>query len=333
MDRRMFIKTSGAVAAHTAAFSSVSSAQQQKQKNTKPFEPSNPFDRDGNWYKCALHVHTTTSDGDVDVPTRLKQYRGAGYNAVAVTDHWKTNDLTGFSDEDFLAINGMEFHPQTSTDASAHHFVGLDLPHPLSLDRDKPAQTLIDKVLDVGGKVIYAHPYWTAHTLEELLEVKGYIGVEVYNSHCDLSNVKGYSSVHIDQLLNNGRIIGLVGVDDIHKSGWIDHGWTMIKAKGLNKDDIMDAISTGSYYCSNGAVIDDCRIKDGKITLQCPPASEIRFLFNGAGGGRRYKADNGSTITQAEWDFSENRREVDWIRAEVIDENGKYAWTSPFVVT
>jgi len=29
--------------------------------------PANPFLQEGNWYKAALHVHTKTSDGDVDV--------------------------------------------------------------------------------------------------------------------------------------------------------------------------------------------------------------------------------------------------------------------------
>ena len=38
----------------------------------------NPFEVKGKWFKAALHVHTTNSDGDVDVTTRLKQYREQG---------------------------------------------------------------------------------------------------------------------------------------------------------------------------------------------------------------------------------------------------------------
>ena len=53
----------------------------------------NPFAIKGKWYKAALHVHTTTSDGDVDVATRIKQYRDKGFDIVAITDHRKTNDL------------------------------------------------------------------------------------------------------------------------------------------------------------------------------------------------------------------------------------------------
>ena len=177
MDRRSFIKTSGVVV--TSVCSNTFGDSRMQVTQIQPSPPVNVFDQPGQWYKTALHVHTTTSDGDVDVATRIGQYRDLGYNVVAITDHWKTNDLSGFSDDRFLAINGMEAHPKTGTGAPAHHFLCLDLPHPFELARDLAAQDLVDKVIEVGGKVIYAHPYWTAHTLEELFELKGYIGIEV----------------------------------------------------------------------------------------------------------------------------------------------------------
>ena len=335
MNRRIFIKTSG-IAATATAFSGSLSAEDnseyaQNEKTINP-QPLNPFEQEGNWYKAALHVHTTTSDGDVDVKTRLDQYRAAGYDVVAVTDHWKTNDLTHHTNEKFLAINGMEAHPQTGTGAPAHHFVCLDLPHPFELQKDLPAQELIDKVLNVGGEVIYAHPYWTAHTLEELLEVSGYIGVEVYNSHCDLATAKGYNYVHIDQLLNKGRIFSLTSVDDIHRSDWIGLGWTMIKAKSLDKDSIMNAVKKGSYYASCGPVIKDCRIEDGTIKITTSEVAKIRFLFDSLGGGREFRANQGELITQASWKFTDHRRPVKWLRAEVVDKNGRYAWTNPYTL-
>ena len=331
MKRRQFLQ-SGIAAMGTAILTQRASAQQALPAPplpSKPTPPSNPFLREGNWYKAALHVHTTTSDGDVDVATRLKQYRDAGFHVVAVTDHWKTNDLSGFSDERFLAINGMEAHPKTSTGAPAHHFVCLDLPHPFELDRKQPAQKLIDTVRRVGGKVVYAHPYWTTHTINELLEVTGYIGVEVYNAISDLGNAKGYSQIHADQLFNKGVLVGLTSVDDIHKSAWLGYGWTMVRAKGLTKNEIMEAIGAGSFYASCGPTIEMCRIEKETIAITCSPASEIRFQFNGCGGGLRYRAEKDRPLTKAEWKFG--RIHPKWVRAEVIDKDGKYAWTNPFV--
>lgn len=40
--------------------------------------PVNPFELPGQWYKANLHTHTTKSDGDVDLPVRVEQYKSHG---------------------------------------------------------------------------------------------------------------------------------------------------------------------------------------------------------------------------------------------------------------
>jgi len=330
MDRRTFIKTSGAMAAQAAV---VSAQRTVAPAGTSPAPALvNPFEQEGRWYKAALHVHTTNSDGDVDLATRLAQYRETGYQVVAVTDHWKTNDLTGCSDDRFLAVSGLEAHPKTGTGAPAHHFVCLNLPHPFELARDLSAQALIDKVREAGGKVIYAHPYWSAHTLEEMTEVSGYVGVEVFNAVCHLRWNKGYSSVHWDQLLNKGQLLAAVATDDVHKTSEINRGWTMIKAKTLDTAAIMKAIGSGCYYASGGPVIEDCRIEAGVIRIATSPIQQACFLFDGSAGGHVERAEAGKSLTKAEWSFGGDRRKYQWIRVEIVDEAGNHAWTNPLVV-
>ena len=62
----------------------------------------------GTFYKANLHCHTTISDGK-KTPEEIKElYMKNGYSIVAFTDHnafIPHNDLT---DENFLALNGME---------------------------------------------------------------------------------------------------------------------------------------------------------------------------------------------------------------------------------
>lgn len=327
MKRRTFIQF-GTAAAGAAALSATAHGETAAKPSAKPVPPENPFLLDGTWYKAALHVHTTTSDGDVDVATRLKQYREAGYHVVAVTDHWKTNDLTGFSDNAFLAINSMEAHPRTGTGAPAHHFVCLDLPHPFELDRKLKAQDLVDKVREAGGKVIYAHPYWTEHSLDEMRDITGFIGIEIYNAHCDFASAKGYNDPHVDQALTKLGLFSLTSVDDIHKTAWINTGWTMIRAKELTKPAIMAAITAGHTYSSTGAVITDFRIENNDtVRITCHPASKISFFYDGAGGGRFFTAKDGKPLTDASWKFGSGKRK--WIRAEVVDAAGKHAWTNP----
>jgi hypothetical protein len=331
MDRRTFIQISGAMATQAAVLSAQADAAQTRA--TGPATAlTNPFEQEGRWYKAALHVHTTTSDGDVDVATRLAQYRAAGYQVVAVTDHWRTNDLSACSDDGFLAISGLEAHPKTGTKAPPHHFVCLNLPHPSQLSPDLPAQALIDKVIEAGGKVIYAHPYWSAHSLAEMTEVSGYVGLEVFNAVCHLRWNKGSSAVHWDQLLNKGMLLPAVATDDVHKTSEINRGWTMIKAPALDTARIMQAIGSGCYYGSCGPLIEDCRIAAGVIRIATSPVTQANFFFDGSAGGHIVQAEAGKTLTNAQWSFGGERRRYKWIRVEVVDQAGNYAWTNPLAI-
>jgi hypothetical protein len=180
-----------------------------------------------------------------------------------------------------------------------------------------------------GGRVIYAHPYWTAHSIEELMEVSGYCGVEVYNAVCDLGASKGFNHVHWDQLLNKGRIVPAIATDDVHKSKDINLGWTMIRADALNLAAILAAVESGCTYASCGPVVDDFRIDGETIRIQSSPAAIIRFLYNGQGGGKTFRAEPGQSLSSAEWKFGGGKRSIGWIRAEVVDAAGRHAWTQP----
>jgi len=48
-----------------------------------------PFDDEGGiWLRCALHAHTTNSDGDMPPDKLVQHYERAGYDVLALTDHW-----------------------------------------------------------------------------------------------------------------------------------------------------------------------------------------------------------------------------------------------------
>ena len=63
----------------------------------------------GNFYKVNLHAHSTISDGSL-TPSQIKEeYLKRGYSAVAFTDHnilLPHHDLT---DENFIALTGIEY--------------------------------------------------------------------------------------------------------------------------------------------------------------------------------------------------------------------------------
>src|ERR687898_3419191 len=46
----------------------------------------------GEWLRCALHAHTTRSDGELDPGALAAHYARAGYDVLAITDHWRRTE-------------------------------------------------------------------------------------------------------------------------------------------------------------------------------------------------------------------------------------------------
>ena len=64
----------------------------------------------GSFYKANLHCHSTFSDGEW-TPEEIKEnYKKQGYSVVAFTDHNLYLSHQELSDEEFLALNGVEIN-------------------------------------------------------------------------------------------------------------------------------------------------------------------------------------------------------------------------------
>ena len=63
--------------------------------------------------KVNLHMHTTRSDGQYSPATALRAYRNEGYDAVALTDHWRYG--AGGNDEGMTVLSGAEYNLDGST--------------------------------------------------------------------------------------------------------------------------------------------------------------------------------------------------------------------------
>jgi hypothetical protein len=287
---------------------------------------TNPFESSGNWYKANLHCHSIVSDGEASPQERIEQYRDAGYHILALTDHEIACDLAGKIGPEFLVIGGMESHPPCPFGGDMYHLLCLNVPKNFSLPEHTNAETRISLVKHAGGIVFMAHPYWCGHNLNHLMAVEGYTGIEVYNGTAEKIG-KPISAVHWDDLLDAGRFVSAIAVDDTHRGRDIFMGWTMIRARSLDTPSVVEALATGAFYASSGPVIEDVRVKGAKIVVQCSPVAQINFISRRSHGLRVY-AEDGGFITDAECSI---RDILKYVRIEVVDQTGRRAWTNPMV--
>ena len=298
-------------------------------------EFNNPWTVEGVWLKGNLHAHTDRSDGMLTVEEVIEAYRGRGYRFLSITDH----GMLTYPDErprDILLIPGEEISVGTSSAGTRFHILTINVEEELPVeegDPDESPQRVIDLTLRYGGLPIVAHPYWSGFNLQDLMSLKNYIGIEIYNTTCELNRQRGLSTVHWDGLLSNGwRLYGFAG-DDAHmerRPGLppdIGGAWIMVKAEEPTVEAVVDAISRGLFYSSNGPEIRGLDIGEGVIHVETSPVRWISFVSNPT-LGLRYTAERGE-ITEAEFRVTGDET---YIRIEVSDIYGRKAWTNPIYV-
>ena len=64
---------------------------------------------EGKFYKANLHSHSTVSDGHFTPEEMKEKYMEKGYSIIAFTDHGRLVPHNELTDENFLALNGLEY--------------------------------------------------------------------------------------------------------------------------------------------------------------------------------------------------------------------------------
>ncbi len=288
---------------------------------------ANPFEApDGAWLKVNLHTHTTASDGTRSITERIAEYHAAGYQALAVTDHRVVTPVPESIPDGFLVIQGIEMHP-ACPGGDLYHLVALNVPTDFRYDESAGADALVRSVRECGGEVVFAHPYWCGHTPAQIMAVQGIAAIEVYNATCTKIG-KGFSSVVWDYLLDAGRPLPAVAVDDTHGGRDIFMGWTMLRVRERSVEGILEALRTGAGYSSSGPEIHDLRVAGGKARVACSPAREIHFMCRRS-RGRSFYCDGGAPLTEAETAVSPG---AGYLRVEVVDARGRRAWSNPIPI-
>ncbi|NLS79917.1 MAG: CehA/McbA family metallohydrolase [Chloroflexi bacterium] len=297
---------------------------------------ANPFAAPGQWYKGAVHVHSTRSDGKLSPEEVMKAHRERGYDFLALTDHNVITDLSALSDKTFLNIPSVEWTYDRNELGQSYHIVVLGVRQNLTLSHETPIQEAIDAWAAAGATIFVAHTYWSGMVYSELLPLDKLIGLEVYNTSSMTDHGKGLAAVHWDDVLVRGKRWWGLAVDDTH---WISEpgrpyydtfgGWVMVKSQKLDEASILAALRQGQFYSSSGPEILDYRIENGVAYLKCSPAQVINFVGHTQWGTQR-RAAPGQTVTEAEYRLNGKER---YLRGECMDAEGNKAWTNPIYLS
>ncbi len=295
-----------------------------------------PFDADGDWLRCALHAHTTNSDGEASPRELVELYEGLGFDVLATTDHWVRTVEP--STDGLLVIPGAELNATAGgLDQDAHVLaIGIEADPVVPEYTFAPLEEVVAWIAANGGVPYLAHTYWSGLRTEQWEECEGLLGIEVYNAGCDLELGRGDSGLHWDEALERGRLLHGLAADDSHHPGRDSgHAWTWVRCADRTPAAVLDALRTGSFYGSCGPEIHSVEVDDVSVWVRCSPVASAT-LFSGRKTGSRANVgpyqhrseildrdDEGITAARLErsWDAS-------YGRLELADAQGRKAWTN-----
>ena len=301
-----------------------------------------PFNRDGEWLRCQLHSHTTNSDGEATPDGLVEHYVRAGFDVLAITDHWH---ITTAAHDDLLLIPSSELSAKLEGrgdfDADVLAY-GIDvLPEPR--EEFPSIAAAADWIVAQGGVAYLAHPYWSGLRAEDYLEAPKLSGIEVMNAGSDLLQGNGLSAVHWDDILHRGATCLGIATDDSHYAGQDSRlAWTMVAAPERSRDAVLAALRDGDFYATSGAALLGIEVDAGGIEVRCGPARSVTVRSGPWDGcrvdarplamnwrGRVLDRRHDGAITRARFEPPEYWK---WGRVEVVSVEGATAWSNPFTV-
>lgn len=207
----------------------------------------NPYSTTNNykWYKVNMHAHTNAwygiTTGNSISDSVISKYKHFGFDIIGISDYMKINSYLS---------NNTHYIPVYE------HGFWLSKVHQLSIGAKKVVwhdffiyfnvhqkQYIINKVKGNSDMIALNHPrHMGAYTPYDLKQLTNYDCFEVLN--------RSWFSIALwDTLLSTGHYVPLIANDDCHDiSNVYDVGtnYTMVRAKSIDKNDIISAMKQGS---------------------------------------------------------------------------------------
>jgi hypothetical protein len=305
------------------------------------------FSQTLNWYKGNTHTHTLNSDGDSTPSDAAKWYRENRYNFVFITDHEHVTNVASLNELHgkpgvFIVISGQEV--TDSFDGRPLHVNGLGISSVVMPNKLPGAvQTLqknIDDVVKAGGVAQVNHPnFGWALTSEQLIQLRDFTLLEIHNGHPLVNNLGGGGSPGAeaiwDSILTGGKLVFGIADDDSHYFKRIGDptvptpgkGWIYVRAAELTPAAILNSLRKGDFYASTGVELSNYQAGGGQINITIKEERNSKYRIQFIGRGGRILSE--SIQSPATYTVRGNEG---YVRAKIIESNGKMAWTQPVMI-
>jgi hypothetical protein len=330
--------------------------------------PSASPARDGeHWYRGNTHTHTINSDGDSAPDVVVRWYREHGYQFVFITDHEYVTDVAALNvllgaDDRFLVLPGQEVtqwgeDPKRSA-AHVNSLFATGVIWPVGVRKctgsgcgaHAPASMSLAETLSINISAIRRqgaipqvnHPNyrWSTKT-SDMEDVPDGTLLEIWNGQDRINNLGGddgsgdvrpSAEGYWDYLLSRGKTVWGVGADDSHRfkegagGSLPGQAWIMVRATELTPAAIRTALQQGQFYASNGVTLSEINSDTSSLSLVIAEAQTGtgRYTTRFIGSGGVVLAEIAGTRPSYRFKGDET-----YVRAAVIDSNGKRAWTQP----
>ncbi len=288
------------------------------------------FDEQKPFYKGNLHAHTTNTDGRLSPEDVIERYANAGYDFLALTDHWKRTIEAPRFHKGMLLLPGIEL--DYSLPDQVIHIVGVGVDESIltRAERRHTARRGIRDIRAAGGRAILAHPAWSLNTFETIAGLSGGItAAEIYNAVSGMpwNGDRADATLLLDIAATHGLLLNTVASDDSHfYTGEECTSFTMLQADELTAEGVLAALDRGSFYASRGPRFRQIEIENGEVHVTCDPVSLIAFHSDlPYVHGRCVQGDG---ITEASYKLQFERMER-FLRVFIVDAEGRRAWANP----
>lgn len=296
-------------------------------------KPDPAFASPGRFWKGNLHTHSTLSDGVRGPEAVCRAYREAGYDFLALTDHFRAKygyplaDTRPWREAGFTTLLGAELHAPATSMGELWHILAVGLPLDFAPNAEgETGPLLAARALAAGAYVAVPHPAWYALTPEDAESLGAVHAVEVYNHTSAVRTDRGDGTALVDQLLNRGRRPHLLAVDDAHFA--CDDafgGWVMVNAPANEPDALLAALKAGRFYASQGPVIEHIAWGAEQVEVACSAAISVMVLGRGAAAA----VARGEGLRTARLPLAKLRAAGGHARVVVLDAAGRRAWSNP----